>query len=310
MSLTQTLPIELVLEVLDRLIDGDRSTLAACSLVCRTWLAVVRPRLFSDVTLSVRQVDTFGTLKIALESTVLAHTKTVRATGFPRVPHRYPATSQDLRHSLALSQILATIPHLLSLHLGPMHFPIFSPWPVTLVRLCFDSVVMLDIMNLVKVLSQSEFLEDLQLHAHSIQPLPSPIIAASAVLQSLKHLNCRYINDQQFFTWFISISPRPPLVSLSLGKRMFPHNPGALQLIRSASATLELFKTEAILRQEDYLSGMFSSHRRLRTVRLFVDARYDLGSRIFPHRKREDMRKEEGVAHEGSLCTAVTLTLE
>ncbi|KAK6988334.1 hypothetical protein R3P38DRAFT_3291127, partial [Favolaschia claudopus] len=131
-----------------------------------------------------------------------------------------------------------------------MHLPNFSPWPVALVRVCFDSLVMLDIMTLVQVLSQLSSLEDLQLHVHSCQSLAAPIIAPSAVLQGLKHLNCRYINDQQFFAWFISISPKPSLVSLSLGKRMFPHNPGALQLIRSASATLQVFGTDAILRQE------------------------------------------------------------
>jgi hypothetical protein len=113
---------------------------------------------------------------------------------------------------------------------------------------------------LVQVISNLEALESLRLNVHFTWTLPGAIPSSLPSLQSLKKLDCDHINHHQFFTWLISLSPMPPISSLSLGNQLFPHTPGAIQLIMATAKTLQFFKASRILSPHGaHLSQIFDT---------------------------------------------------
>lgn len=220
-----------------------------CSLVCQIWLSITRPHLFREVVVSPSKVVAFLEIVASPSSaTILSHIHRINFVGLPRVPHIYPATGEELQYANTVGKILTVIPQFTSLRLGPTHWPQMTMRTRTLSRMDLDSVVMMDLSMLVQVISKLDALESLRLHVYFTRTLSGAIATAlPPPLQRLKILDCDHINDHQFFIWLVSISPKPPITSLSLGAQLFPYTPAALQLIISASETLQFFKASRIL---------------------------------------------------------------
>ncbi|KAJ6558947.1 hypothetical protein B0H10DRAFT_2109957 [Mycena sp. CBHHK59/15] len=269
------LPQEISICVIDCLVDDqDRKTLAVCSLVCQTWFSITRPHLFKDVVVSSNKTVSFSKILAspARQSMVAtsAHIRTVNFPGLPRLLHIYPPTGEDLLYANAVGEILTAIPQLTALRLGSIHWPNIALRKATLSQMNLDSVVMMDLSMLVQVISNLEALESLRLNVHFARTFPGPISSSPPSLQRLKTLDCDHISDHQFFPWLTSLAPLPPITSLSLGDQLFPHTPGALQLIMATSETLRCFKASRILSPQVCLPNLFHSHKDLRSVTLLV----------------------------------------
>lgn len=89
-SLRSTRPsIQLPPEISDQVIGfigGDAQVLSACSLVCKPWLALSRPRFFRKVTVDSSNLDTFCSLVISAYSTLPDTIRTLRLVADPRDP--------------------------------------------------------------------------------------------------------------------------------------------------------------------------------------------------------------------------------
>ncbi|KAJ7923725.1 hypothetical protein B0H13DRAFT_1979518 [Mycena leptocephala] len=272
------LPLEISICVMDWLVDDrDHRTLMVCSLVCHAWFSIARPHLFKDVVVSRNKTLLFSKLMAsaarAPEARVatLAYIRTVNFPGLPRLLHIYPPTGEDLQYANIVGEILTAIPQFTSLRLGPIHWPPdITLRKTTISQMNLDSVVMMDLSMLVQVISNLEALESLRLNVHFTRTLPGAISSSLPSLQNLKTLECDHINDHQFFTWLISLSPMPPITSLSLGNQLFPHTPGAIQLIMATAETLQFFKASRILSPHVCLPNLFPSHEHLRSVTLLV----------------------------------------
>ncbi|KAJ7877205.1 hypothetical protein B0H14DRAFT_2712976 [Mycena olivaceomarginata] len=170
----------------------------------------------------------------------------------------------------------------------------------TLSRMDLDSVVMMDLSMLVLVISKLDALESLRLHVYFTRTLSGAIATAlPPPLQRLKILD--------FFIWLVSISPKPPITSLSLGAQLFPYTPAALQLIISASETLQFFKASRILSPKDCLPNLFPSHKTLRAVTLLVK-RGCIPPQMFWH--RESTQEMQNVDERGKSYTILTVKLD
>ncbi|KAJ7933200.1 hypothetical protein B0H13DRAFT_2307151 [Mycena leptocephala] len=262
------LPLEISICVMDWLVeDRDHRTLMVCSLVCHAWFSIARPHLFKDVVVSRNKTLLFSKLLAsaarAPEARVatLASIRTVNFPGLPRLLHIYPPTGEDLQYANTVGEILTAIPQFTSLRLGPIHWPPdITLRKTTISQMNLDSVVMMDLSMLVQVISNLEALESLRLNVHFARTLPGAISSSLPSLQNLKALDCDHINDHQFFTWLISLSPMPPITSLSLGNQLFPHTPGAIQLIMATAKTLQFFKASRILSPHGaHLSQIFDT---------------------------------------------------
>ncbi|KAJ7865714.1 hypothetical protein B0H14DRAFT_2733768 [Mycena olivaceomarginata] len=276
------LPLEISFCAIDCLVaDRDTTTLLVCSLVCQTWLSITRPHLFKDVVLAT-----------------LAQIRTVNFPGHPRLLHIYPPAGDDLQYANAVGKLLTVIPQFTSLRVGPIHWPDICLRKPSLSQLTLEFVVMMDLSMLVQVLSSLEALEGLRLNVHFTRALPGAISSSLPSLQRLKTLD--------FFTWLISLSPKPPITSLSLGDQMFPHTPGALQLIRETADTLQFFEASRILSPQVYLPNLFPSHPHLESVTLLVKPGYSPPKLFW---NRETTYEARDVDERGKSYTMLTFTL-
>ncbi|KAJ7852479.1 hypothetical protein B0H14DRAFT_3137121 [Mycena olivaceomarginata] len=304
------LPLEISFCAIDCLVaDRDTTTLLVCSLVCQTWLSITRPHLFKDVVVAPSKTLSFSQIMIsaarASQLATLAQIRTVNFPGLPRLLHIYPPTGDDLQYANDVGKLLAVIPQFTSLRVGPIHWPDICLRKPSLSQLTLEFVVMMDLSMLVQVLSSLEALEGLRLNVHFTRALPGAISSSLPSLQRLKTLDCDHINDQQFFTWLISLSPKPPITSLSLGDQMFPHTPGALQLIRETADTLQFFEASRILSPQVYLPNLFPSHPHLESVTLLVKPGYS-PPKLFCN--RETTYEARDVDERGKSYTMLTFT--
>ncbi|KAJ6591881.1 hypothetical protein B0H10DRAFT_2090775 [Mycena sp. CBHHK59/15] len=287
------LPLEISFSVLACLTkDRDHGTLMVCSLVCHTWFSITRPHLFQNVIIPQDKTCSFLEIMSSARNApmvmTLSHIRAVDFHGLHRLLHVYPPTGEDLQYTDNVGAILQIITQCNSLRLGQIHWPNIKLRETTiaqLVQMNLDCVVMMDLTMLVEVIANMGAMETLRLNVHftqmSARPLLNPI---SCSLQRLKSLDCDHINDHRLFAWLVSHSPMPPITSLRLGNQLFPHTPGALQLIKATSDTLQFFMASRILSSKACLPDLFSCHTRLRTVTLFVKEDCSVIPKLFSNR--------------------------
>ncbi|KAJ7923892.1 hypothetical protein B0H13DRAFT_2316058 [Mycena leptocephala] len=87
------LPLELTISVLECMLrdEEDLRTLLVCSLVCQTWLSIIRPVLFKNIDVPLNKTRSFleimGSPLIRRGATMLTHIRKVHFHGPRRLVH-------------------------------------------------------------------------------------------------------------------------------------------------------------------------------------------------------------------------------